>query len=262
MRTPLIAGNWKMHGTLSKITTLINDISVGAQSFLNEQAKIDLLVIPTFVHLSKVQELLTGSYIMLGAQDLFIGAEGAYTGEVSGMMLKELGCRFVLIGHSERRQLFHEDLTLVAQKFKAAKEAKLQPILCIGETQKEREQGKTEDIICEQLQSVIDLVGIEAFKEAVIAYEPVWAIGTGLTATPEQAQAVHAFIRELIAQNNVDLAGTIRILYGGSMKAENAAALLAMPDIDGGLIGGASLEANSFLAIARKALDLEVVCTK
>jgi triosephosphate isomerase len=173
-------------------------------------------------------------------------------------MLKDAGCQYVLVGHSERRALFHDDLPLVAEKFKAAQQAGLTPILCVGETRAEREAGQTESVIRKQLESVIAAAGIEAFRQAVIAYEPVWAIGTGLTATPEQAQAVHAFIRQLFAQNNVDIAKTICILYGGSMKPDNAASLLAMADIDGGLIGGASLDAKSFLAICAAASQAEV----
>jgi triosephosphate isomerase len=175
-------------------------------------------------------------------------------------MLKDIGCQYVLVGHSERRTLFGDTLELVAAKFKAAIDAGLKPILCVGETKTEREQGQTEAVIRQQLESVIKLTGINAFSQAVIAYEPVWAIGTGLTATPEMAQEVHAFIRRLIAQNHVDIASTIRILYGGSMKAENASALLAMPDIDGGLIGGAALDVNSFLAICAAASQ-EVAAT-
>ncbi len=249
MRKPLIAGNWKMHGSMSQAKSLIDGIKQGAAAF----ADIDVLVCPTFVHLSAVHHWLESSRVMLGAQNLYLGAQGAFTGEVSGAMLKDAGCDYVLIGHSERRSLFHDDLALVAEKFKAALQAGLKPILCIGETRAERETGQTESIIRAQLQSVIDAAGIEAFQQAVIAYEPVWAIGTGLTATPEQAQAAHFYIRQLFAQNNVALAKTIRILYGGSMKAENAASLLAMPDIDGGLIGGASLDAVSFLAICAAA---------
>lgn len=249
MRKPLIAGNWKMHGSISKVADLINGIKRGMHAYTD----LDILVIPTFVHLVQAHQLIADSSLLLGAQNLYQGIQGAFTGEVSGMMLKEIGCDYVLVGHSERRTLFQENLLLVAAKFKAACEAGLKPILCIGETQSERELGKTESVIREQLESVIQLTGIDAFKQAVIAYEPVWAIGTGLTATPEQAQEVHAFIRDLLMQNNVDLAKTIRILYGGSMKAENAAQLLAKPDIDGGLIGGASLDATSFLAICAAA---------
>ncbi len=249
MRRPLIAGNWKMHGSESQVKALIEGIKQGAGGYTN----IDILVLPTFVHLSRVRDLLHHTAIVWGAQNLYLGAQGAFTGEVAGPMLKELGCQYVLVGHSERRALFHEELSLVAAKFKAALEAGLKPILCVGETRAQRESGETEKVIREQLSSVMQFVGIEALREAVIAYEPVWAIGTGLTATPQQAQDIHAFIRQLILQNNVDIAKTIRILYGGSMKPDNAALLLAMPDIDGGLIGGASLDANSFLAICEAA---------
>lgn len=245
MRKPLIAGNWKMHGTLSVVKTLIDGIKAGAAAYNS----VDILVIPTFIHLSYVHQLLSGSAIQLGAQTLHPGDQGAFTGEIGGAMLKDAGCAFVLVGHSERRTLFREDLAAVAEKFVAAQAAGLIPILCIGETQAEREAGKTNSVILSQLNSVIERAGINAFRNAVIAYEPVWAIGTGLTATPEQAQEVHALIRQHLAQNQVDIADTIRILYGGSMKPANAASLLAMPDIDGGLIGGASLDAASFLAI-------------
>jgi triosephosphate isomerase len=245
MRKPLIAGNWKMHGTQSVVKTLIDGIKAGASAY----SSVEILVIPTFVHLSLVHNLLSGSAIKLGAQNLLPGEQGAFTGEVGGSMLKDSGCTYVLVGHSERRTLFHDDLPTVAEKFVAAQAAGLIPILCIGETQAEREAGKTNSVILGQLDSVIARAGMDAFKQAVIAYEPVWAIGTGLTATPEQAQEVHAVIRQHLAQNQVDIADTIRILYGGSMKPANAASLLTMPDIDGGLIGGASLDAASFLAI-------------
>jgi triosephosphate isomerase (TIM) len=249
MRKPLIAGNWKMHGSVSQAKALIDGIKQGAPAC----PQVDILICPAFVHLTLAHHLLEKSNVMLGAQNLYLGAQGAFTGEVSGAMLRDAGCEYVLIGHSERRSHFHDDLPIVAEKFKAALHAGLKPILCVGETRAEREAGQTENIIRTQLQSVIDAAGLISFQQAVIAYEPVWAIGTGLTATPEQAQAVHAFIRQLFAQNNVDLAKTLRILYGGSMKPENAASLLAMPDIDGGLIGGASLDANQFLAICAAA---------
>ena len=230
---------------MSQVKSLVEDIAQGATAHTN----IDILVLPSFVHIAEVRNLLSDTPIMWGAQNLYPGTQGAYTGEVSGPMLKELGCQYVLVGHSERRSLFHENLILVAEKFKAALAAGLQPILCIGETRAQRENGETESVIREQLESVIEAAGIVSFNHAVIAYEPVWAIGTGLTATPEQAQDVHAYIRELLAKNKVDIAKTICILYGGSMKPDNAASLLAMPDIDGGLIGGASLDAQSFLRI-------------
>lgn len=249
MRKPLIAGNWKMHGSAAQAADLLEGITRGVSSY----SSIEILVLPTYVHLAQARSLLANTAVKLGAQNLYIGMQGAFTGEVSGFMLKEIGCEYVLIGHSERRSIFHEDLPLVAAKFKAALEAGLKPVLCVGETRAEREQGKTESVIREQLESVIQVAGIEAFRDAVIAYEPVWAIGTGLTATPEQAQDVHAFIRRYLAQIQVDIAGAIRILYGGSMKPDNAGALLAMPDIDGGLIGGASLSVDSFLAICAAA---------
>ncbi|RDI46931.1 triose-phosphate isomerase [Aquicella lusitana] len=253
MRKPLIAGNWKMHGSKSQVKALIEGIKQGADGF----AEIDILVLPTFVHLAEAKTLLDASAIMLGAQNLYPGTQGAFTGEVAGPMLADLGCDYVLIGHSERRTLFHEDLALIAAKFKAAIEAGLKPILCVGETRDQREHGETVRVISEQIQSVIEAAGIEAFRQAVIAYEPVWAIGTGLTATPEQAQEVHAYIRQLLSQINVDIGKTIRILYGGSMKAENASSLLAMADIDGGLIGGASLDAASFLKICAAAMPMD-----
>jgi len=238
-----------MHGTLSQAENLVAGIKQGAVKFHD----VDVLLCPTFVHLAFTHHLLKDSSVMLGAQNLYLGDSGAFTGEVSGMMLKEAGCDYVLIGHSERRTIFREDLTLIADKFKAAVACGLKPILCVGETQAEREAGKTEEVIRTQIQSVLEAAGVESFHTAVIAYEPVWAIGTGLTATPEQAQEVHAYIRQLFVQNSIDLGNTIRILYGGSMKPDNAAALLAMQDIDGGLIGGASLKADSFLAICAAA---------
>lgn len=249
MRKPLIAGNWKMHGSESQVKTLIDGIKQGALAYAN----IEMLVLPTFVHLTQVRGLLAQTAIKWGGQNLYLGTQGAYTGEIAGPMLSDVGCQYVLVGHSERRSIFHEDLNLVAAKFKAAIDAGLKPILCIGETRDQRELGETDSILQKQLESVIQFAGIKAFEHAVIAYEPVWAIGTGLTATPEQAQEAHAFIRNLIAQNNVDIAKTIRILYGGSMKPENAASLLTKSDIDGGLIGGASLDAASFLAICAAA---------
>lgn len=254
MRKTLIAGNWKMHGSRAQTSALLTAIAQQASHYPHSE----ILVCPTFAYLAQAHDLIASTSIKLGAQNLYLGAQGAYTGEISGAMLVDLGCEYVIVGHSERRAIFHEDLTLVAHKFKAALEAGLKPILCVGETRAERESGKTEDIIREQIDSVLHTIGHAAFQQAfaqgaVIAYEPVWAIGTGLTATPEQAQIVHAFIRQRLAQNKVDLVDTIRILYGGSMKPDNAAALLAMPDIDGGLIGGASLDAMSFLQICAAA---------
>lgn len=259
VRTPLIAGNWKCNGSKSRIHTLMEQLKAGIQERVKLFSAIEVLVCPSFVYLDLVKTEIANTPIQLGAQNLYVQAEGAFTGEVSGPMLVDIGCRYVLIGHSERRTLFYEDLACVAAKFKAALEARLIPILCIGETRLEREAGKTEEVLQQQLESVIHFVGIENLSKAVIAYEPVWAIGTGLTATPEEAQQAHSFIRSLIAQNNVDLAKTIRILYGGSMNAKNAQALLSMPDIDGGLIGGASLDATSFLTICDAAKNKEVL---
>jgi triosephosphate isomerase len=248
-----MAGNWKMHGSLAGVKKLINGIKQGIQQNI-AFSEIEILVLPSYVHLLFVRDLIASSSLLLGAQNSYTGREGAFTGEVSASMLVELGCQYVLVGHSERRSIFHESHSLIAAKFQAVLDAGLKPILCVGETQGERESGETEAVLRSQLESVIHLTGIDAFQQAVIAYEPVWAIGTGLTATPEQAQAAHTYIRELIKQNKVDIAGTIRILYGGSMKAENAASLLAMPDIDGGLIGGASLDASSFVKICAAGL--------
>jgi len=238
-----------MNGSFTAAAALARGIVEGAIAF----PYIDILLLPTFIHLSQVRQLIDGSHVLLGAQNLYLGEAGAFTGEVSGKMLLEAGCRYVLVGHSERRTLFHETPNEVAHKFQAAQAAGLTPILCIGETQAQREQEQTESVIFEQLQAVIDLVGIDNMGRAVIAYEPVWAIGTGLTATPSQAQTVHAYIRQLISKIQVDIGQTIRILYGGSMKPDNAASLLAMPDIDGGLIGGASLDVKAFLAICEAA---------
>lgn len=238
-----------MHGSLASAAKLAAGIAAGVDS----SAGMDVLVLPPLVHLATVKASLAGSPVQLGAQNCYLGQQGAFTGEVSAPMLKDLGCDYVLVGHSERRALFHDDLKTVAAKFQAAQAAGLTPILCVGETREQREAGHTEAVIAEQLNSVIAAAGIQAFAQAVIAYEPVWAIGTGLTATPEQAEAVHAYIRDLIAKNQVDLGPTIRILYGGSMKPDNAPALLAQPNIDGGLIGGASLEVESFLAICAAA---------
>lgn len=255
MRKPLIAGNWKMHGSQSFVRTLIHGIKQGAQQHsLND---VEVLVLPPFVYLQEVRDLLKETSIVWGAQNLYLGTHGAFTGEISAPMLTDLGCQYVLVGHSERRTIFHEDNKLVAHKFKMASQSGLKPVLCVGETKEEHEKNLTEQVIAEQIQSVIDYAGIASFAQAVIAYEPVWAIGTGLTATPEKTQRVHAFIRHMLSQNKVDLAKTIRILYGGSMKPDNAASLLSMPDIDGGLIGGASLEADSFLAICAVAAQIE-----
>lgn len=249
MRRKLVAGNWKMHGSRREAETLLKAIKTGVTPF----KQTDIAVFPSFVHVPLAQTILENTQVAYGAQNIYIGESGAFTGEVSGPMLVDYGCQYVLIGHSERRLLFFEDLPLVAAKFKAATQCGLRPILCLGETLAQREKDLTERVISEQLESVIEAVGIDLFNEAVIAYEPVWAIGTGLTATPEQAEAVHAYIRRQLERHSVDVAKTMRILYGGSVKADNAKALFAMPDIDGGLVGGASLNAASFLEIVKAA---------
>lgn len=249
MRKPLVAGNWKMYGSEAKITALLEAIIKG--TLLDRQ--IDIALFPAFIHLGLARSLLANTSLFWGAQDIYPGTEGAFTGEVSGPMLAEYGCEFVLIGHSERRHIMKENLTTVADKFAAAKTAGLTPILCVGETQAEREQNQTESVLRTQIESIIEQVGNDAFAGAIVAYEPVWAIGTGLTATPAQAESAHIFIRELISQNMVDLGPKIRILYGGSVKPENASALFQQPNIDGALVGGASLNAAQFLAICQAA---------
>ena len=247
MRTSLVAGNWKMHGRLDMARELAARIAAGAP------AGVELALCPPYPYLAALQQTLAGTPVALGAQNLAEQPEGAFTGEVAGEMLAEFGCRYVLVGHSERRSLYGETDAVVATKFQRAQAAGLVPVLCLGESQAEREAGQTETVVGRQLDAVLALAGVAAFNQAVIAYEPVWAIGTGLTASPEQAQAVHAFIRQRLAGHDAAVAAATRILYGGSVKADNAALLLAEPDIDGGLIGGASLDADSFLAICQVA---------
>ena len=249
MRRTLIAGNWKMNGSLESITELMNGIKAG----LEEVSNADLAVCPPAVYLMKVQGLIDGAAIALGSQNICDHASGAFTGELAPSMLKEAGCQYAIIGHSERRSLYGESDGLIARRFAMAVESSITPILCIGETLEERESGVTEDVVSRQLDAVIDTQGIDAIGHCVIAYEPVWAIGTGKTATPEQAQAVHAFIRAKLSSMSADVAEKVQILYGGSMNAGNAADLLSQPDIDGGLIGGASLKAGDFLTIGKSA---------
>jgi len=245
MRKILVAGNWKMHGSKTMVQSLLEGLLAGSSA----DGKADLVVFPPFPYLSQTESILSGSHIHWGGQTLNPNAQGAHTGETSGSMLKDLGCHYVLVGHSERRSIYAESDEDVALRFKAALDARLHPVLCVGESLQEREQGQTESVVARQLDAVISSVGIEAFRRAIIAYEPVWAIGTGLTATPEQAQSVHAFIRDKISSLNGIIAGQLRILYGGSVKGSNAAELFAQSDIDGGLVGGASLTTEDFLAI-------------
>lgn len=249
MREKLVAGNWKMHGTLSENRALLEGVLAGVAGLRGTQCAV---CVP-FPYLFQAQSMLQGSAVAWGAQNLSQHARGAYTGEVSAAMLTDFGCRYVLVGHSERRSLYGEDDATVALKFVAAQQAGLAPILCVGETLQEREGGVTDLVVGQQLDAVLDKVGAAGIGRAVIAYEPVWAIGTGRTATPEQAQAVHAFIRGRIAALDPAVADRLVIQYGGSVKASNAAELFSMPDIDGGLIGGASLNAAEFVAICSAA---------
>ena len=249
MRKTLIAGNWKMNGRRAMAVELCSDIVKG----LRELEGIDVAICPPFTLLDTVHEAIAGSACMLGAQDMDLHGDGAYTGQVSAGMLKDCGCELVILGHSERRTLYGETDRSVTDKTEVALKNGMRPIVCVGETREEREGGRAENVVAGQLRSVIDGVGIESFVDAIIAYEPVWAIGTGLTAMPEQAQAMHAFIRNLLAERDRETARICRLLYGGSMKADNAAGLLGCPDIDGGLIGGASLAAEDFLGICKAA---------
>ncbi len=249
MRRIMVAGNWKMHGTAEMARSLAGDVLAALPEFPD----VDVAVFPPAPYLALLQSLAEGSRLEWGAQTLNPNAEGAYTGEVSGVMLRDLGCRYVLVGHSERRSLFGESDTDVAERFDAASTAGLEPVLCVGETREEREAGRTEEVVERQVDAVLERCGIGRFEQAVLAYEPVWAIGTGLTATPEEAQAVHAFLRSKMARLDGTIGGQIRILYGGSVKASNAADLFAQEDIDGGLVGGASLKAHDFIGICRGA---------
>ncbi len=249
MRRKLVVGNWKVFGRISSNRALVESVVAGVRELRNS----DCVVCVPYPYLSQVQALLQGTNVALGAQNMSHHNEGAYTGEVAAAMLLEFGCQYVIIGHSERRGLYHESDETVAMKFDAALKAGLTPILCIGETLEEREAGITEEVVAQQLDAVLNRAGVNSLTKAVLAYEPVWAIGTGKTATPEQAQAVHAFIRQRVAKLDADVAQGLCILYGGSVKAANATELFAMVDIDGGLIGGASLVAEDFVAICRAA---------
>ncbi len=236
-----------MHGALVQNGELLSALRSGMQG----STQVDCAVCVPFPYLAQTQQALSGSAVKWGAQDVHQLDKGAYTGEVSAAMLRDFACAYVIVGHSERRAIYGESSRLVAEKFIAAQQAGLMPILCVGETLEQRESNVTEAVVAEQLDAVIQLAGVQALKNAVVAYEPVWAIGTGKTATSAQAQAVHAFIRRRVASLDSQIASGLCILYGGSVKANNAAELFAMPDIDGGLIGGASLVADEFLAICK-----------
>lgn len=247
MRRKLVAGNWKMHGALAQNAELLDAVRSGMVTMPG----VDCAVCVPFPYLAQAQQKLSGGSVKWGAQDVHQLDKGAYTGEVSAAMLRDFGCSYVIVGHSERRAYYGESSHLVAEKYLAAQQAGLTPILCVGESLEQRESGITEEVVAEQLDALIQLGGVQALRNAVVAYEPVWAIGTGKTATSAQAQAVHAFIRQRVASHDGKIASGLCILYGGSVKANNAVELFAMPDIDGGLIGGASLVADEFLAICR-----------
>jgi len=245
MRQPLVAGNWKMHGSRAENAQLVS----GLLDLLQPGKRAEIMLCPPFPYLMETARLLKDSGVTLGAQTVCAEAQGAFTGEVSAAMLKDAGCSYVLVGHSERRQLYAESDNLVARKFVAAQSQGLVPVLCVGETLEEREGDQTTAVVTRQLEAVLAVSGIQSLARAVIAYEPVWAIGTGRTATPEQAQAVHAMIRAKLTDRDAMIGGSVRLLYGGSVKASNAQELFAMPDIDGGLVGGASLKADEFARI-------------
>lgn len=246
----LVAGNWKMNGSSASNATLLEALVRGVA----ECPAVDVLVCPPSVYLESAQRHLATSPIALGAQNLSDQAkQGAYTGEVDASMLRDVGCGYALVGHSERRTLYGEDDACVARKFVTAQAGGLIPVLCIGETLAEREAEQTETVLKRQLDAVLAAAGIDAFRNAIVAYEPVWAIGTGRTASTEQAQAAHAYIRGVLRDNDAKIAGSVRLLYGGSVKADNAASLFSCEDVDGGLIGGASLKAQDFLAICASA---------
>ncbi len=247
MRRKLVIGNWKMHGSLAQNELLLGAVKKGVLQL----SGVDVAVCAPFPYLAQLKQELTASAVKWGAQDVHQLDKGAFTGEVSASMLADFGCKYVLVGHSERRSIYGEGSRLVAEKFAAAQKSGLIPVLCVGETLEQRESGATETVVAEQMDAVIALAGVQALRKSVLAYEPVWAIGTGKTASPEQAQAVHAFIRKRVAGHDAQVAENLEILYGGSVKAANAAELFAKTDIDGGLIGGAALVADEFVAICR-----------
>jgi triosephosphate isomerase len=248
MRKKLVAGNWKMHGGLTANAALLDGVRAGVAGL-----SADVAVCVPYPYLEQARVALAGSNVALGAQDVSEHAQGAYTGEVSAVMLTDFACRYVIVGHSERRSYYGDTDEIVAAKFEAAQKSGLIPILCVGETLDEREKNVTADVVARQMDAVVSRCGVAALAQAVVAYEPVWAIGTGRTATPEQAQEVHALIRRRVAGTDSGVAEGLRILYGGSMKPGNAAELMAQPDIDGGLIGGAALVAADFVAICKAA---------
>ncbi len=249
MRCPLVIGNWKLNGSVQ----MVNELIASLRNELKNVMGCNIIVAPPAVYLERTKNLLTDSAILPGAQDVGVNATGAYTGEISATMLKDIGVKYVIIGHSERRSYHHEDDLFIAKKFGVLKEAGLIPVLCIGETETENAAGKTESVCARQLNAVLNTLGAVAFTDAVIAYEPVWAIGTGKSATPAQAQKVHQFIRGHIASRDAAVAAQVIIQYGGSVNDSNAAELFTQPDIDGALVGGASLKAQAFAVIVKAA---------
>jgi len=247
MRSKLVIANWKMNADKASVSRLL----AAYCEVIKTSAQV--VVCPPALYMHQAEESLVDSRVVLGAQDVSQYGNGAYTGEISLAMLKEFGCRYVIVGHSERRSLYGEQDETAAEKFAATLQAGLIPVLCVGETKQERETGETEAVVTRQINAVIKLAGIDGFENAVVAYEPVWAIGTGDTATPEQAQQVHKLVRDKLAAIDADVAQRVPVLYGGSVNAGNAKELFAMPDIDGGLVGGASLDADAFAAICAAA---------
>lgn len=255
MRKHLVMGNWKLNGSKQMTLELVNGLKKSTSDIQN----CDIVIAPPAVYIDYTASLTDGSALKLGAQDVSAHDSGAFTGETSPLMLKELGVTHVIIGHSERRTYHHETDEIVAQKFEAVKKAGLVPVLCIGETEAENENGLTQAVCSRQIDAVLALLGVDAFMDAVIAYEPVWAIGTGKSATPAQAQAVHHFIRQHIAKASSKVAEQLIIQYGGSVNDSNAAELFAQPDIDGALVGGASLKVDAFTAIIKAAADAKKI---
>ena len=250
MKTPLLAGNWKMNGSLKSVASLLGDLKNAKLS-----RAVEVAVFPPFPYLQQTSDLLAGTDLAWGAQNLSVEDKGAFTGEVSASMLNDFKCRFVIVGHSERRFWYGENDALVARKCQKALEYGLTPILCVGETEEEKHKGLTQCVIERQLFAVLVVIGVEAFAKVVLAYEPVWAIGTGLSASCEEAESVHAFLKYKISQKSATISQKLRVLYGGSLKVSNAAALFAMPNIDGGLVGGASLDSQEFLQLAEMLLQ-------
>lgn len=250
-RNTLIAANWKMNGSRQLVRSMLTALADSNEAL----HQIEIAIFPPYPYLDQAGTLLKNSPIHLGAQNLCTEATGAFTGEISGSMLREFNCRYVLVGHSERRQYYYETDEIIAEKFMRAQHEKLIPILCVGETLAEKERGITETVVVAQLNEILEKLGPTAFNHAIIAYEPIWAIGTGLTATPTETQNIHRFIRSFLAETEKDIANSLQILYGGSVKADNIADLLAMPDIDGALVGGASLKEDEFLKMLQLAAE-------